>query len=201
MDGVLTEEASSWRVIHECFGVDNTQNLNDYLNGKIDYEEFMRRDIALWPNKTHISQIEKILSKVKLSSGTKEIIKNLRAKGYQRIGIISAGLDILTNKIGHELSLDYISANGLKVDKNGFLTGEGICRVDLLKKDRVLIDLAKRTRVPLSNFIAIGDSKYDISMLKIAGFAIAFNPKDEEIKKVADVVVEGNDIRKILDYV
>jgi phosphoserine phosphatase len=200
MDGVLTEEVSGWKAIHRYFGVDNTQILNDYWNGKIDYEEFMRRDIGLWPSKIRISQIEKILSKVKLVPGVRETIKNLRSKGYQKIGVVSAGLDILANKIGHELSLDYIIANGLKVDKQGFLTGEGICRVELLKKDKVLIDLAEKIGVPLSEFIAIGDSKYDISMLKIVGFAIAFNPKDEEIKKVADVIVEGNDLRKILNY-
>ena len=86
VDGVLTEEASSWKAIHQYFGVDNTQNLNDFLNGRIDYDKFMRKDIALWPNKTHISQIEKILSGVKSVSGVKETIENLREKGYQKIG-------------------------------------------------------------------------------------------------------------------
>lgn len=200
MDGVLTEEVSSWVVIHRYFGVDNAKNLKDYMNDKIDYQEFMKRDIALWPNKTHISQIEKILSEVKLVSGAKETMKNLRIKGYQKIGIISAGLDILANRIGNEFSLDYIFADGLRMDKDGYLTGEGINRVDLLRKDKLLADLAKKFKISLADFIAIGDSKYDISMLKAAGFAIAFNPKDEEIKKVANVVIRDNDIRKILDY-
>lgn len=201
MDGVLTEETSSWTAIHQYFRVDNTQNLNAYMNGKINYKEFMRRDIATWPNKTHISQIEKVLSNLKVVPGAEETVKNLRVKGYNKIGLVSAGLDLLANKVGDRLGIDYILANGLKVDEKGYLTGEGICRVVLIRKDKVLNNLAKNLEIPLSNFIAIGDSKYDISMLKVAGLAIAFNPKDEEIKKVADVVIESNDIRKILDYV
>jgi len=200
MDGVLTEEASSWRAIHQYFGVDNSQNLKDFLNGKIDYDEFMRKDIALWPNKTHISQIEEIFSKVKTISGVKETIENLRDKGYQKIGIVSAGIDILANRIGKELSVNYIFADGLKVDEKGFLTGEGVNRVDLLRKDILLDNLSKELKIPLSEFIAVGDSKYDISMLKKASFSIAFNPKDEEIKRVADIVIKDDDIRKILNY-
>jgi len=191
MDGVLTEEISSWVAIHRYFGVENSKNLKDYMNGEIDYQEFMRRDIATWPNKTHIREIEKVLSGLKIIPNAKETIKTL----------VSAGLDLLANRIGSYLSMDYIFANGLKTDKQGFLTGEGICRVDLIRKDKVLKNLAEKLKISLSNFITIGDSKYDISMLKAAGFAIAFNPKDEEIKKVADVVIENNDIRKILNYI
>lgn len=199
MDGVLIEEASSWVAIHQYFGVDNSQDLKNYLSGEIDYMEFMRRDIAKWP-KTHISQIEKILSSLKVIPGAEETIKKLRNKGYNKIGLVSAGLDVLANNIGHRLSMDYILANGLEIDKDGYLTGEGICRVELTRKEKALINLAEKLKTPLSNFIAIGDSKYDISMLKVAGLAIAFNSKDEEIKKVADVVIEDNNIRKILDY-
>jgi len=200
MDGVLTEEISSWVAIHRYFGVENTKNLKDYMNGEIDYQEFMRRDIATWPNKTHIREIKKVLSGLKIIPDAKETIKTIRDKGYNKIGLVSAGLDILANRIGSYLSMDYVFANGLKTDKQGFLTGEGIYRVDLIRKDKVLKNLAEKLKISLSNFVAIGDSKYDISMLKAAGFAIAFNPKDEEIKKVADVIIEDNDIRKILNY-
>lgn len=200
MDGVLVEEVSSWITIHRYFGVDNTKNLKDYINGKIDYQGFMKRDIALWPNKIHIHKIEEIFSDFNMIPHAEETIKSLRDKGYNKIGLVSAGLDILANSVGSCLLMDYIFANGLKTDKQGFLTGEGIFRVNLTGKDKVIENLAKKLKISLSDFIAIGDSKYDISMLRVAGFAIAFNPQDEEIKKVADVVIEGNDIRKILNY-
>lgn len=198
MDGVLTEEASSWNKIHEYFGVENSKDLEEYTMGKINYREFMRRDIVKWP-KVHISEIEKIFlgSKPKIIKGAKKTINELKNKEY-KIGLVSAGLDILANKIGNYLDIDYILANGLEIDRDGNLTGEGICRVELLRKDKTLVNLSKKIGVPLSKLAAIGDSKYDISMLELADFSIAFNPKDEEIKKVVDVVIEGNDISKIL---
>ncbi len=200
MDGVLVEEASSWIAVHRYFGTDNSENLKNYLKKEINYQEFMRRDISSWPEKTHISQIEKIFSSFSAVSHAKETIESLKNKGYKEMGLISAGIDVLANKIGNYLEINHILANGLEIDRQGFLTGNGLCRVDLMRKDKPLNDLSEKLEIPLSDFVAIGDSKYDISMLKAAGLAIAFNPMDKEVRKAADIVVEGRDFRKILDY-
>ena len=56
MDGVLTEYFSSWVRVHEHFGTDNDEALRLYMEGKIDDEEFMRRDIALWTPEMKASQ-------------------------------------------------------------------------------------------------------------------------------------------------
>ena len=62
LDGTLVKEISSWRSIHKFFGTEDgvSSNLKAYELGKIDYEEFMRRDIALWPKHIHINVIKKI---------------------------------------------------------------------------------------------------------------------------------------------
>ena len=200
MDGTLIEEVSSWNSIHKYFGVENSRDLKKYKEGKISYEEFMRRDINKWP-KIHISKIEKIFlsSELKVVKGSKKAAQKLKERGY-KIGLVSAGLDVLADKVGGYLGVDYILANGLKTDGEGNLTGEGVCRVELLKKDKVLVDLSKKLNIPLSKFAAVGDSEYDIPMLKMSGFGVAFNPRDEKIKKVADVVIEDNDIGQILAY-
>ena len=48
LDGTLLEEDSSWAAIHRFFGTtrESQQSLKLYSEGKIDYKEFMRRDIA-----------------------------------------------------------------------------------------------------------------------------------------------------------
>lgn len=198
MDGVLVKDDSSWITVHNYFKVDNSKSFKEYLDGKINYYEFMQRDIALWP-KVNIKIIENIFSKPQLTRGVKNTISELKKMDYITV-LVSAGLDILANKINRDLNFDYIFANGLEVDKNGNLLGTGKCRVELLRKDKVLVSLSKMLNVSLSKFIAIGDSKYDIAMLNVVGLAIAFNPKDEEVKRVADIIIEDNDISKILEH-
>ena len=48
MDGVLTDIVSSWKYIHDYFDTSNERSVNDYLKGKIDDMEFIRRDAVLW---------------------------------------------------------------------------------------------------------------------------------------------------------
>jgi phosphoserine phosphatase len=65
-------------------------------------------------------------------------------------------------------------ANGLITDENGLLKGEGVFRVDLRRKDRALTDLLKSLGVGLPEVVSVGDSKYDLSMMKVCGGGIAF---------------------------
>jgi len=40
----------------------------------------------------------------------------------------------------------------------------------------------------------------DIEAFKIVGKSIAFNSSSDNLKKVADIVVESDDLRKIISY-
>jgi len=198
MDGVIVKDDSSWITIHNYFKVNNSKSFKEYLDGKIDYSEFMKRDITLWP-RANIKTIENIFNTPQITPGIQDTLLKINKRGYVT-ALVSAGLDILANKINRDLNFDYIFANGLGIDKDGNLLGTGKCQVELLRKDKVLISLSKMLNIPLSQFVAIGDSKYDIAMLNIVGLAIAFNPKDEEVKQAADIIIEDNNISKILNY-
>jgi len=198
MDGVLVQDESSWITIHNYFKADNIGSFKDYLDGKIDYCEFMKRDIALWP-RVNVKIIEHIFDPIRITPGVRYVINEFKKRGFI-MALVSAGLDILANKINKELKFDYVFANGLNIDKDGFLKGTGQCQVELLRKDKIVKLLSKKLNIPLSQFVAIGDSKYDIPMLKVVGFAIAFNPKDDEIKRIADVVIKDKNTKQILKY-
>jgi len=198
MDGVLVEEDSSWITVHNYFKVNNGVSFKKYLNGEIDYCEFMKRDIALWP-KVNIREIEHIFNTTHPAEGAKYVIDELKKKGFIT-ALVSAGIDILANRINDELGLDYVFANKLETDKMGNLTGTGQCKVELLRKDLIVSELSKQLNIPLAKFVAIGDSKYDIPMLKIVGLSIAFHPKDNDIRDIADVVIENSAITKLLDF-
>ena len=48
MDGVLVEERSSWRRIHNHLGTDNEDSFFAYMRGDINDLEFMAKDIKRW---------------------------------------------------------------------------------------------------------------------------------------------------------
>lgn len=49
--------------------------------------------------------------------------------------------------------------------------------------------------------MAIGNSYGDAGMFEVCGLGIAFNPQDGVVREKADVVVEGDDLREVLDYI
>lgn len=198
LDGVLVDIDSSWKRIHEAFGVDNEVNFQKYLKGKINFKEFMRSDIILW-NKPKKEQIAKILDKVPLMYGSKETVMKLKKNGY-RIAIISSGISILADRVKEELGIDYSYANKLLIENDGRLIGEGEEVVTLINKDIILKRLAKAERITTNQCTVIGDSKFDISLFKNAGLSIAFNAKDDLVKETADIVIDGKDLRKILPW-
>jgi phosphoserine phosphatase len=200
MDGVIANTISSWKYIHDYFGSSNERSVDAYLKGNIDDTEFIKRDVALWRDNGNLvtrKKLVEILSNVKLMRGAERCIKDLKENGV-KTAIISAGLDILAERIAAELDIDYFYANGIKTDKMGRLNGEGIIGVRLMYKDHTVIKLSKKVGIPLEMIAAVGNSCFDIPMLEICGLGIAFNPEDNCIKNAADFVVDSKDLSKIL---
>lgn len=206
MDGTLIKGASCWEILHKYFRSDPKlvkKNMEDYLMGRISYCEWMRRDLLLWKQNNrypHISEVKKALKNYEMVEGAYESIKELKRRGYIT-AIVTGGLDILAKEIARKLGIEYIYANGFKTDENGYLTEHVKCIVDPCEKGRNLMDLSKKLKTPLSTFIAVGDTRFDLSMFKIVGLSIAFNPKDEIIEKHATIVIKNNSLFKILEYI
>jgi len=102
--------------------------------------------------------------------------------------------------VGKELGIDYIHSNGLKFDKRGFITSEGIIGVKLKYKDETVKKLLKDHNISLKNVVSVGNSCFDIPMFEVSGLGIAFNPSDECVIKAADIVIHNKNLTKILDY-
>ncbi|KXB09161.1 hypothetical protein AKJ35_00495 [candidate division MSBL1 archaeon SCGC-AAA833F18] len=201
MDGTLVEETSCWGIIHREFGVEDqaSGNLEDWKQGRIDYPEFMRRDIKLWGSPPPISQIEEILSNFNLAPNARGVVSELKERGYE-VAIITGGLDILADKIAQELKIPHVLANGLEVDEEDYLTGEGIFRVDPLRKYEALEGLTDELGVSMKECVGVGDSEYDVSLLEHVGMGVAIGDSDE-LTKVADVVIEDfKDFDLLLNY-
>jgi phosphoserine phosphatase len=176
MDGTLLEENSSWVALHKHFG---TSHLGDaslklYTEGKIDYEEFMRRDIAAWPEVVTKQEVESILSRYKVRREAPETIRELKRLHIES-ALVTSGIDMLAGKVAEELGIRFWVANGLRFDGRGRLLPHGIPRVDPTRKDLAYLKLLRGLGVRPKETIAIGDTIYDLAFLKSArlGFMLA----------------------------
>ena len=200
MDGVLIDTLSSWRHIHERFRTTNDRSVAAYLRGEIDDLEFIKRDVSLW--KDHGKSVKKdtiqdILYELPVIPGAKECISFLK-QHQVKTAIVSAGLDILAEKVASELGIDYVFANGVKTDTEGRLTGEGVLHVQLMHKEKNIKTLAEKLDIPLEACVAVGNSCFDISMFEACGLGIAFNPEDTCVRESADFIVEGKDLSRLI---
>ena len=200
MDGVLTDILSSWKYIHDYFKTSNDRSVDEYLKGKIDDMEFIKRDVSLWKENGEFvtaDRLADILSDVPLMKGAEKCIKALKESNI-KTAIVSAGLDILANRIAEKLKIDYVKSNGIKIDKTGRLTGEGILNVRLMYKDLAVKSLLNDLKIPLNRVASVGNSCFDIPMLEITSLSIAFNPSDECVIDAADFYFKEKDLSKIL---
>ena len=203
MDGVLTDVLSSWKYIHDYFHTSNEKSVDLYVKGKIDDKEFIRRDAELWkidgkPMKE--DQLKEILEDVQIMKGAKDTISFLK-KNKIKTAIVSAGLDILANRIANELGIDFVYANGIKTDEQGYLNGDGIVGVKLRFKDETIKEISKVKNIKQNRIVSIGNSCFDIPMFEASGFGIAFNPDDDCVCNCADFVINKKDLTEILPII
>lgn len=203
MDGTLVDEKSAWAWVHDHFGVDNSDNLDAFIQGYLDDEAFMASDIQLWTEANggpvHISQIDEILQEAPLMAGAHTLLDTLHAADV-RTAIVSGGIDLLAERVAGELGIETAIANGLATDEDGYLTGQGICRVYLEDKATPSLQALARLDGQPGQASAVGNSTYDRGMFQVAGHGIAFAPLDEEVCEAADTVVDSKDLADVIPH-
>ena len=199
MDGTVLEHNGSWVAVHRAFGTEHlgAASLKLYTEGKIDYQEFMRRDISSWPEEVTRKQIAEILSGYSIRKEAPELMEGLRAMGL-KTALVTSGIDMLAKDVARDLGMDYMLANGLRFDRKGFLMPTGIGRVDPTRKDVAYLKLLRRIGIPARRTFAVGDTIYDLAFLKSAGkgFMLAHTTRvpDPEI-------VHIDSLTEILDHI
>ena len=177
MDGTILEEDSSWVALHRHFGTTRTgkRGLKLYTDGKIDYTEFMRRDIASWPKNLAIDEVDRILSKYRIRKEAPETVNRLKDLGA-KVTLVTSGIDILAERVARDLGIESWVANGLETTSSGRLAGTGIGRVDPSRKDIAYLRLLRRLgirreyiheRVHLLSVVPIRSRKPNSNKLRI----------------------------------
>lgn len=104
---------------------------------------------------------------------TRDLIRNLKAKGYLLFAI-SASQQEIVGLIAQHYGFDDFAGSKYEI-QNSHYTGEK----DVLKSERkpeVLNGLVKKHGATMGGSIAVGDSESDIPMLEAVKQPIAFNP-------------------------
>jgi phosphoserine phosphatase len=201
MDGTLVDVASSWRVVHDHFGDHNDEGLRRFLANEIDDLEFIRSDVRIWkrhaPDLT-LADLEAILARVPLMPGAHELIREVHRRGA-RTAIISGGIDLLARRIAGELGIDVALANGLRASTGGRLTGEGIVRVPIHGKERVLATLQDQLGIRPEDTASVGNSEIDVGLFRRSRVGVAFLPEDDAVRRAATAVVTERNLARVLD--
>ncbi|MBK9641052.1 MAG: HAD-IB family phosphatase [Saprospiraceae bacterium] len=166
-----------------------------------------KRIATLLKGKT-INELIEIADSIPVIEGTKEIIIELKKRGYI-VGIISDSYDCITSHIKIKLGMDFSLSNELEFSKS-ICTGEvkipsflfsnqkSICKHSLCKTN-ALLNILEKYNIPKENCISIGDSMNDLCMIKEAGLGIAFCSKDELVNHHADIVIHEPSFTELLN--
>ena len=209
VDGTLVDNIIySWQIFHDYFKTDPNKRefaRQSFLNGKFSYIEWAEHDIAMWIEKGATK--EKMWDAMKtagicLMPGARETIHELRKKGY-KLAIISGTINIILEYLlpEYESLFDYIYLSRLYFDKSGKISRVVATSFDMAAKADALKKIAKKENIPLSQCVFIGDHHNDVEIAKEAGLAIAFDAKDEQLRKVSDIIIDDKDLTKILSHI
>ena len=203
MDGVLTSARSSWGYVHDEMGVSNEHSLKAFMDGEIDEDEFIKRDLALWLDKHpdfSIRELVHILRTMPLTDGIQETVACLQ---YNRIKcvICSGGIEIAARMLTEEYGFDGYAAVEFETDGDGVLTGGFVKHTDLGDKGIRTREFIKEFGTTPERTVTIGNSFTDVKMMEGTGMKIAFNPIDQNVIDVSDVVIRSGNISDVLDVI
>ena len=146
------------------------------MRGELDFREsFIRRISQL--RGLHVSVMEDIAKNLPYTEGLEYMMKTLKTMGF-KTAILSGGFTYFGEYLKEKLGFDYVFANQLEVNSNGYLTGRHVGDiVDGQRKADLLKFLAQQEGVDVQQAVAVGDGANDLPMLTTAGLGIAFHAK------------------------
>jgi phosphoserine phosphatase len=198
LDGTLTRERSIWEYIHKRLGkwygfAEDYQN--QFLSGKISYEEFCERDAEVWKG-MKVEELFEIVKAVPFRPGVDELIHYLKQRGL-KLSMVSSGLSLLSDWVHQKYGFDYSVSNDL-LHENGILTGRVKIQVYFDKKAEWVKKILKKFGVKPEEVIAIGDSRGDMDMFQMVGFSIAFNSSCLDLEKIANICIQSRNLADII---
>lgn len=177
-------------------------------DGKIKHYHIAKSFAKLFKGKK-VEEVHELCKNIHLMKNAKELISEIKRKGM-KTAIITNALSPIAEYFYEKLKVDYLVAPKVLYRDNIF-TGkldfkeyfDSKCPYDLtlhpVCKRLALRKLAENEGINVNECVAVGDGMSDICMLMEAGLKITINPKNKELKKIADFVIKDlKELSKII---
>lgn len=167
---------------------------DEYAAGRMNNHQVSVLDARGWRGHTP-STIDGYLQNIPLVDGIAEVVSwcaenhfipYLTTLAWQPVG------DYLCGRFG------FAGACGPSLEQDcGRYTGAVAHHFDEFNKRDFALNVAKELRISPSSCAAVGDSRSDLPLFQVVDLSIGFNAS-AHVRKVADVSVEGADLRAVL---
>jgi len=198
LDGTLTYGISSTRFLFRRIGDEAFfEHLEqEWLKDRMDHPT-LAAQVTQRMKGWKVRDLEKSLHLIPKMIGIAQTVRSLQKKGYYT-ALATLGYELSARYFQKCYGFDEVRGTTLEV-KNGIVTGKKMVIFEEHEKASFLKRLSKKFKLPLSQTAAVGDSRSDREVFKIAGFRVAIN-QDGFLKGLAHVDVKGRDMREILKY-
>ncbi len=168
------------------------------MRGELDFESSLKKRVGLLEG-LPMHKLECVYEeRLKLNPGAEKLISALKARKI-KFALVSGGFTFFTERLKHELGLDFARANVLSVE-DGRLTGtlEGDI-VTAHTKAQYLLELCEQLNISPKQAIAVGDGANDLEMMKLAGLSVAYHAKPA-VQAQADTALNHRGLDAIIDF-
>ncbi|KAK8024023.1 phosphoserine phosphatase [Apiospora rasikravindrae] len=144
--------------------------------GELEFDAAFKERVQLLKG-LPVSLFEQLRPILDVTTGVPDLIKALKRLGV-KTAVLSGGFLPLTSWLAQELGIDYAHANEVELDDAGRFTGEVKGRiVGKERKRELLLEIAEKEGIALSQVVAVGDGANDLLMMDAAGLGVAWNAK------------------------
>ncbi len=204
VDGTLIHSRDGrvvWQLLNARFDAEHggqRSRFAAYLNKEITYAQWVDLDIGAWQaaGATRQQLAAEIRAGLRLVPGARQAVQTLKRRGY-KLAVISGTIDLTLQLLFAGHPFDVVHTNRIWFDDQGRIARWRATPYDMDGKDAGLRAVAQELGVPLGRTAYVGDNFNDLSVMRAAGLAVAFEPKVPELHQVAHEVIEG-DLRRLL---
>lgn len=184
LDGTLTKTPSPWQYVHQRLGVWETKACNyleEWLSGKICYEDFCQRDTSLWNGRT-VGEIHSYLDEIEWNRHVPTVVERLKAARIPSV-IISSGFKYVAVKIQAQCGWDplLIYANELADGPVVRINVSGDFMSPISKKALAEQALAS-VGSTMAGTLVVSDTTRDLKQLDDCGYKLHVVEEDDLLR-------------------
>jgi phosphoserine phosphatase len=197
LDGTLKQARDPYVYLHRRLGTWEASQafLERGLSGELDYDEWLRRDVALWKGVTR-ADMEIHFRENPYLPGARQTVRALKEAGVL-VAVVSTGVQVQAEQVQVDLGLDRIFANEVLFE-DGRATGLARACIPERGKGQIVAQMQAELGVQPSECLAVGDSTPDIDMFALVRVGVAVDPVSDVVRSAAHLVLETADLSPLL---